>query len=36
MQQAPPAQGGGWMVYVFLDDSEAAAMQAAVQAQGGI
>ena len=36
MQQATPAQGGGWMVHLFLDACEAPAMQAAVDIQGGI
>lgn len=36
MQQATLAQGGGWMVHLFLDACEAPAMQAAVEMQGGI
>lgn len=36
MQQATPAQGGGWMVHLFLDAAEAPAMQDAVAAQGGL
>lgn len=36
MQQAPNAAGGGVMVHVFMDDVEAAAMEQAMLAQGGI
>lgn len=36
MQQATPAQGGGWMVHIFLDAAEVLAMQQAVAAQGGL
>lgn len=36
MQQATPAQGGGWMVHVFLDAAEAPAMQQALEAQHGV
>jgi hypothetical protein len=36
MQQATPAQGGGWIVHIFLDAAEVPAMQQAVAAQGGL
>lgn len=36
MQQATAAQGGGWMVHLFLDPAEADDMQQAITAQGGL